>query len=200
MSTVHHWYIKMTHYSTMPRHIVLVILAAFTLSACENARDAMGIGKKSPDEFSVVTRAPLSIPPDLGLRPPQPGAERQQEKAVTDSARELLVKSTGATTPRHGAPSTSRGEAALLANAGATNADPAIRRKLSRDSSILATEDDSFADRLIFWQDKLPPGETVDAAAEQRRLRENAGLGDAPTKGRTLKIIRKPKGWLEGIF
>ena len=174
MSTVHHGYIKMTHYSTMPRHIVLVILAAFTLSACENARDAMGIGKKSPDEFSVVTRAPLSIPPDLGLRPPQPGAERQQEKAVTDSARELLVKSTGATTPRDGGPSTSRGEAALLANAGATNADPAIRRKLSRDSCI-------FAQTSLFCC-------CID------------GLGDAPTKGRTLKIIRKPKGWLEGIF
>ena len=40
----------------------------------------------------------------------------------------------------------------------------------------------------------------VDAAAEQKRLRENAGLGDAPTKGRTTKVIRKPKGWLEGVL
>ena len=94
----------------------------------------------------------------------------------------------------------SKGETALLAKAGATNPDPQIRRAINRESSILATEDDSFADSLIFWQDKPPPGAVVDAAAEQKRLRENAGLGDAPTKGRTPQIVRKPKGWLEGIF
>ena len=184
----------------MPRHVLLVILGAFTLSACENAREAIGIGKQSPDEFAVVTRAPLSMPPDFGLRPPRPGAERPQEKSVTDSARDLLVKSTGAETPQQQALATSKGESALLAKAGATNADPNIRRTLNRESSILATEDDSFADRLIFWQDSPVPGTIVDAAAEQKRLRENAGLGDAPTKGRTLKIVRKPKGWFEGIF
>ncbi|MFT7570068.1 MAG: hypothetical protein ACI9JL_001095 [Paracoccaceae bacterium] len=190
----------MTRSSAFPRHILLVILAAFTLSACENAREAIGIGKQSPDEFAVVTRAPLSMPPDFGLRPPRPGVERPQEKAVTDSARDLLVKSTGAATPQQQALATSKGESALLAKAGATNADPSIRRTLSRESSILATEDDSFTDRLIFWQDKPPPGTIVDAAAEQKRLRENAGLGDAPTKGRSPKIVRKPKGWFEGIF
>ncbi len=190
----------MTPYLTMPRHIMMLIFAGFALSACENAREAMGIGKQSPDEFAVVTRAPLSMPPDFGLRPPRPGAGRPQEKAVVDSARELLIKGTGLASPSQQALSTSKGEAALLAKAGATNPDPSIRRKLNRDSSILATEEDSFTDRLIFWQDKTPLGTIVDAAAEKKRLRENAGLGDAPTKGRTPKIVRKPKGWFEGIF
>lgn len=190
----------MTRSSTMPRHILLVTLAAFTLSACENAREAIGIGKQSPDEFAVVTRAPLSMPPDFGLRPPRPGAERPQERKVTDSARELIVKSSGAETPQQQALAKSQGETALLAKAGATNSDPSIRRTINRESSILATEDDSFTDRLIFWQDRPPPGTIVDAAAEQKRLRENAGLGDAPTKGRSPKIVRKPKGWFEGIF
>jgi hypothetical protein len=184
----------------MPRHILLVILAAFTLSACENARQAMGIGKQSPDEFEVVTRAPLSMPPDFGLRPPRPGADRLQEKAIADSARDLLVKSAGTTALGKQVPGTSKGETALLAKAGATNPDPSVRQTLNRESSILVTEDDSFTDRLIFWQKKQPPGTVVDAAAEQKRLRENAGLGDAPTKGRTLKVIRKPKGWLEGVL
>lgn len=184
----------------MTRHILLAILAVFTLSACEGARDAIGIGKQSPDEFAVVTRAPLSMPPDFGLRPPRPGAERPQEGTVKESARDLLVKSTGSSGSAPAPSSVSRGETALLARAGAANPDPAIRRTINRESSILATENDSFADRLIFWQDQPQPGTLVDAAAEQKRLRENAGLGDAPTKGRTPKIVRKPKGWLEGIF
>ena len=184
----------------MTRHILLAILAAFTLSACEGARDAIGIGKQSPDEFAVVTRAPLSMPPDFGLRPPRPGVERPQEATVKEAARDLLVKSTGSTATRQTPVDASKGESALLALAGATNPDPAIRRTINRESSILATENDSFADRLIFWQSAPPPGTMVDAAAEQKRLRENAGLGDAPTKGRSPKIIRKPKGWFEGIF
>ena len=200
MSAVHHGSSKMIRSLTKPRHVLLVILAAFTLSACENAREAIGIGKQSPDEFAVVTRAPLSMPPDFGLRPPRPGAERPQEKSVTDSARDLLVKSTEAERSQQQALATSKGESALLAKAGATNSDSSIRRTLNRESSILATEDDSFADRLIFWQDRPVPGTIVDAAAEQKRLRENAGLGDAPTKGRTPKIARKPKGWFEGIL
>lgn len=184
----------------MTRHILLAILAVFTLTACEGAREAIGIGKQSPDEFAVVTRAPLSMPPDFGLRPPRPGTERPQEAAVKDTARGLLVKSSGSAATQQKSPDVSKGESALLARAGASNPDPAIRRTINRESSILATENDSFADRLIFWQDSPPPGTLVDAAAEQKRLRENAGLGDAPTKGRTPKITRKPKGWFEGIF
>lgn len=184
----------------MTRHILLAILAVFTLSACDGAREAIGIGKQSPDEFAVVTRAPLSMPPDFGLRPPRPGVERPQEATVKEAARDLIVESSGAASSGQTAPEVSKGETALLARAGATNPDPAIRRTINRESSILATENDSFADRLIFWQGSPPPGTLVDAAAEQKRLRENAGLGDAPTKGRTPKIVRKPKGWFEGIF
>jgi len=184
----------------MTRHILLAILTVFTLTACEGAREAIGIGKQSPDEFAVVTRAPLSMPPDFGLRPPRPGTERPQEEAVKDTARGLLVKSSGSAALKQRSSDVSKGESALLARAGATNPDPAIRRTINRESSILATENDSFVDRLIFWQDSPPPGTLVDAAAEQKRLRENAGLGDAPTKGRTPKVTRKPKGWFEGIF
>jgi hypothetical protein len=184
----------------MTRHILLATLVVFTLTACEGAREAIGIGKQSPDEFAVVTRAPLSMPPDFGLRPPRPGTERPQEAKVKDTARELLVKSSGSTATQQQSSDATKGESALLARAGASNPDPAIRRTINRESSILATENDSFADRLIFWQDNPTPGTMVDAAAEQKRLRENAGLGDAPTKGRTPKIVRKPKGWFEGIF
>tara|TARA_A100001037_G_scaffold35835_1_gene27845 strand:- start:612 stop:1187 length:576 start_codon:yes stop_codon:yes gene_type:complete len=177
-----------------------VLFSVIILAGCENARESMGLAKQSPDEFAVVTRAPLSMPPEYGLRPPRPGVLRPQEAKVEDSARNELIRSTGTKPVSSRNSGRSPGETALLAKAGATNPDPSIRGAINRESSILATEDDSFADRLIFWQGKQPPGAIVDAAAEQKRLRENAGLGDAPTRGRTPKIVRKPKGWLEGIF
>jgi hypothetical protein len=180
--------------------MMLLFAGALLVGGCEGAREAIGIGKQSPDEFAVVTRAPLSMPPDFGLRPPRPGVDRPQEAKITDSARELIVKSADPNASTRSVSTASLGESAILSKAGATNPDPNIRREINRESSILATEDDSFADKLIFWQDRPEPGTIVDPEAETKRLRENAALGDAPTKGRTPKIVRKPKGWFEGIF
>lgn len=173
----------------------IAIVSLFALTACEGAREALGIDKQSPDEFAVVTRAPLSLPPDFGLRPPRPGALRPQETQTKDSARSLL---TNASVPRESG--LSRGEVAFLAKAGATSPDPNIRREIDRESSLLASEDDGFMTSIMFWQKKVTPGTPVDATAESRRLRENAALGKTPTTGRSPTIEREPKGWLEGLI
>jgi hypothetical protein len=47
---------------------------ALSLTACETVRTAVGANKQPPDEFAVVTKAPLIIPPDYNLKPPKPGA------------------------------------------------------------------------------------------------------------------------------
>ena len=43
-----------------------------------------------PDEFAVESRAPLTIPPDYDLRPPQPGAARPQETTAAERARKVI--------------------------------------------------------------------------------------------------------------
>ena len=50
----------------------------FGLSGCNSAGQALGITKVTHDEFRVVTKAPLTIPPDYSLRPPSPGEPRPQ--------------------------------------------------------------------------------------------------------------------------
>ena len=186
--------------TTSRLYVLVVVLAPLFTNGCEGTREAMGIGKQSPDEFAVVTRAPLTMPPDYGLRPPRPGAKRPQEKTVTETARERLVGRGGSKTVRRNSDDSSTLEAVLLSKAGATNPDSEIRRTINKESSILAMEDNSFADRLIFWQKRMSRAARIDAAAEKKRLKENAALGDAPTKGRSPRIIRKRKGWLEGVF
>ncbi len=46
--------------------------------------------KVGPDEFAVESRAPLTIPPDYDLRPPQPGASRPQETTAAEKARRAI--------------------------------------------------------------------------------------------------------------
>lgn len=183
----------------LPLAAVAAFLMLLPLYGCGSPREALGLDKQSPDEFAVVTRAPLSLPPDYGLRPPKPGAQRPQEETVNQSARAILVRDV-AVAPSGNLPDSTAGERALLTAAGALNPDPTIRQKVNRDSSILAGEDDGFIDSLIFWQDRPEPGTVIDADKEARRLRETAALGDPPTKGRSPRIERRPKGWLEGIF
>jgi len=50
----------------------------------------VGIDAISPDEFAVESRAPLTIPPDFDLRPPQPGAARPQEATAAERARKVI--------------------------------------------------------------------------------------------------------------
>lgn len=69
----------------------ILLVAAGLLAGCSEARQAMGLGKRAPDEFTVVKRAPLSLPPEYALRPPDPGAPRPQEPSPTAQARQQVL-------------------------------------------------------------------------------------------------------------
>ncbi|MBM3507404.1 MAG: DUF3035 domain-containing protein, partial [Alphaproteobacteria bacterium] len=51
-----------------------ILAASVMLGGCSNVRESLGLVRQSPDEFTVVTKSPLVLPPDFGLRPPIPGA------------------------------------------------------------------------------------------------------------------------------
>src|ERR1700744_5770496 len=63
---------------------------AFSLSACDTLRRDAGLTKQSPDEFAVVTKAPLIIPPNFNLQPPAPGAPPLNQQDPTSSAQTAL--------------------------------------------------------------------------------------------------------------
>jgi len=168
------------------------------LGGCSQARQALGLTKQAPDEFQVVARAPLSLPPDYNLRPPEPGAPRPQEGTTRDQAKTALFGTydSGFASDMEGSP----GEIALLQSAGATGIDPNIRKLVDQETNRLMAEDKKFIDSLIFWRNPDPYGEVVDPVAEQQRLQENAALGKPATEGETPIIERRERGLLEGIF
>lgn len=177
----------------------LLLAAATGLSGCGDARQAFGLDRTVPDEFAVVPRAPLSMPPDFNLRPPAPGAPRPQEVAARERARQVVTGQAEAGSAAEVDPLT-QGESALLARAGADEIDPDIRRVVNEESAALLEADDSFVDRLMFWQDQPPPGTVVDPRAEAQRLASNAALGEPLTEGEVPTIERRSRAPLEGIF
>lgn len=189
----------------MQARLIMVLVAGLALSttSCSSLRSWMGVEKSpAPDEFRVVTRAPLSLPPDYGLVAPKPGAPRPQETDVRQTARQIVVDRDGSRAAQQKETAffegRDAGETALLKRAGVTAADPNIRSTVNRESAKLAEADNTFVNRLMFWRDKEEPGVVVDADKEARRLRENAALGKPATTGETPTISRKGEG--SGLF
>jgi hypothetical protein len=181
--------------------LLLVVAAGVALSACEATKEAVGIGKNPPDEFQVVSQAPLSMPPDFNLTTPTPGAPRPQEGTASTMAQNaLLANSTSGAQPAQADATQTSGEQALLQTAGANSADPHIRTVVDQEASAEADASQSLLDKLTFWRTPEPAGSIVDPTAEQQRLQQNAALGQPITTGATPTIKRKKKALLEGIF
>lgn len=172
-----------------------LIAAALLLAGCEsNLGNLFGYQRGGPDEFSVVKRAPLTLPPDFGLRAPDPDADELNRVTPRATARAALVGNS--LTPRQQqrlvrekvAQGNSPSEVALLAKASALNADSEIRRIVDDESESLARENASFVDDLLFWKEPKLPGAVVDAEGESKRLQENSSLGRPVTEGETPTI------------
>ena len=183
-----------------------LIIGTFGLGGCENAKETIGLAKQAPDEFAVVTRAPLNIPPKFDLRPPKPGAKRPQKVTPTSKARTILLRKnslrekTEKTNAAIASGRFSNGEIAFLQRAGALDADSSIRQIVDKEISVLAEVDNSILRKVIFWRKDEKSGVLVDAEKEAKRIRQVVAEGEPITKGETPVIVRKKKGLLEGIF
>src|ERR1700722_3026369 len=127
-----------------PRLVGPLLLGAslLLLGGCsgDTLSRTFGLSRDAPDEYTVTTRAPLSMPPDYNLRPPRPGAPRPQEQSERQQAQEALVPQTALDAPASGG--TSAGQAALVQEAGPA-APSNIRREVDQDARY-AANDESF--------------------------------------------------------
>lgn len=185
---------------TLRRYGLAAAAAVLATAGCGGASDLLGQSKRTPDEFAVYSRAPLSLPPEYGLRPPEPGSSRPQNVLPRDDARQALLGGRARPRTAEAPEDASPGTRALLGRTGALDADPDIRALVNRETSILAEEDKSFTDRILFWGTPTEYGSVVDAAEETRRIREKQALGRPLTEDETPTIARKRRALLEGIF
>jgi hypothetical protein len=174
-------------------------LLAGSLSGCStgNLARTFGLTRDAPDEYTVTTRAPLSMPPDYNLRPPRPGAARPQEQSERQQAEEALVPQLALSGPQ-GPGTVSAGQSALIQETG-PDAPADIRAKVDQDANR-ATADDGFIDKLLYWRKPNTQNVQVDAEKESQRLRANSALGEGPDVGTTPIIEQKKEGWFTSLF
>ena len=136
--------------------IAAILALGLSLIGCESLRLATGAAKLPPDEFTVLTKSPLIIPPDYNLRPPQPGVASRNEVDADDQARAALFPANPATAAAALGGAYSDGEKLLLTKTNALSIDPAIRRSVTSD---VGQEDQgpAFAQRLLYEGTGAPP-------------------------------------------
>ena len=197
-----------------PIYLTAVIVLALGLQACGQVQSALGQKKNPPDEFQVVARPPLSMPPNFALRPPAPGSTRPQQDSVKRGAERLVFTGKGAKIKGTGtfalAPSTqgstapsqppTPAEMSMRGKLGVNQAQPGIRETVNRETATYAYETKYPIDRLLFWKDDPENGVVLDAEAEKKRLQENSALGKPVTDGETPSITRKQGGLLQKLF
>lgn len=184
-----------------------------TLAACGRGtvQDAVGMGKRSPDEFAVVSRAPLILPPDYGLRPPGPGESRPGVDTPSERARASLTgeasqQSAGADQEVVSAAFDERsevagsGERALIAQATTTPVDPDIRRRIAEENMQLAQVEQELFTRLVKWRQPQSLGTAIDPVAETERLRANRAEGKPLTEGDSPVITQRRQSVLQGFL
>lgn len=157
---------------TSLRTFIALALAGLAATGCSSLSQALGGGKNPPDEFAIVTKAPLTVPPDYALKPPRPGETRPQEFTPSERAQQLLVGDTTSQPP-------SQGELALIQQSGALDVDPNIRSILGAENGGWAEKNDSLSNRILFWQ--VNDGSINDSEAPLRVDNPEEWLADRQT-------------------
>jgi hypothetical protein len=168
-----------------------------SLAACDSIRSAIGTNKDPPDEFAVVTKSPLIIPPDYNLKPPKPGAPPLNQVSPTESAQAALYSDDPKTIAGVISGNYSESEKLLMAQTGAASASDSIRQQIAADNSNADSADESFTDQLLFSTPNNSGDAPLNADAEKARL-DGGKSGQKSTQ--QTQDQKKDSGWLDGIF
>ncbi len=167
----------------MNKYILIgaLTISSFSLAGCSGVKDSLGLEKESPDEFAVITRAPLEMPSKLALPPPTLGMARPQEQATNKQARKALLGETKNTNSNK----LTLAEETLLQKAGASEVDPDIRAKIDKETYELQDRNKPVAEKLlnISGNNKRPSATIVDAEKEVERIKKNKQEGKNITDG-----------------
>jgi hypothetical protein len=168
---------------------ILCAAGLLALAACSNVKKQLGLEPSPPDEFSVVQRAPLAMPPDYTLRPPRPGAQRPQEQAPTQQAQDAVFGNNDNQTPVPPANS----DQALLQQAGAQNVQPGIRQEIDTESVTQAPKRTTALQKMHLQSPTDPVGNVINPQSEAQRLNEDPQTGQPLPQAQTAAPPQPPQ-------
>jgi hypothetical protein len=160
--------------------------ATLAMTACGGTvQERLGMTRRSPDEFQVVRRQPLVVPPEYRLPAPGTPSPAQQERSVSADVQATLFGGGAPVRPVE----PSRGEAVLLAAVPGT-VQPGIRDLILTENTELTQLDESRFLFILDFQRRNMVAERgvenpIDPQAEAARLEE---------EGRSARVVTRRVG------
>ena len=157
-----------------------------TMTACANVDDAINLRKLPPDEFQVVFRPPLTLPPDFSLRPiPGEGGNNGNQAGGAET---IDVSAQGLTDQL--LTDKKRADASAFDDLfGTDRIVPGIRERI--DSETLGVQLEQRVPAELLFGGVPDIGPALDANAEAIRIRQaikdGKPLTETPTIGRSLQ-------------
>lgn len=199
---------------------LLMLSALLPLTACGSGsvKQVLGLDRGAPDEFRVVSRPPLSVPPEFDLNPPDPTAASVDQAPISKQAKELVLgtgtdaapaadtaakpakpKAKGKTKPDAGP---SKADSTFLERAGAVQTNPGIRKELLEEryqrQQVEEEKKSQWWNVLPSWSDRSDP--TVNPQKEDARIKTNEKEGKPVNEGETEINKGKAKSTLDYIL
>jgi Protein of unknown function (DUF3035) len=131
---------------------IACIAGSVAVSGCSGWKQSLGLEPSMPDEFAVESRAPLTIPPDFDLRPPEPGAQRPQEKSMAKQAEQVIDQA---------GPGEPGKQASTMGLHRAAEGLPDIGTNAQSPDPNAMVADQSLSSKLLGAGDTGPTGATV---------------------------------------
>ena len=142
-------------------------LALIATTACASSGNS---NPRAPDEFRVVTKAPLVVPPDFNLRPPATGQALPTEVQDTAGGSSIAFGS-------QLGQNASASERALVAAANANAVNPIVRAQVDYEEAKVIRKSTDVSDRIMFWRNDGTQ-ETGDSATGGEGVEIERGSGD----------------------
>lgn len=127
---------------------VLVFGLASGLTACDSAKKSLGMGRSSPNEFGVVSRSPLTVPPEFRLRPPVTNPNLAASEALQSEAQTALFGTSEAKKSEAMMKNLSPSEQALLQGAKVNQFDAATKADLAAQVPDPVLQDAELTDSI----------------------------------------------------
>lgn len=74
----------------MKKIFFIFVIFNFFLQSCNSVRDSAGVNRKVIDEYTVIEKPPLIIPPNFNLLPPEQIESKKIEDTDSELAKEIL--------------------------------------------------------------------------------------------------------------
>lgn len=173
----------------------LLFIIAPLAGCSEVTHKQLGLNKESPDEFQVISRPALIIPPNYDLRPPHEGSD-YDARSASDDAKAIL--GTGRSRDNNfDSKKLSPAEAHFLDQAGTSEKVSGIRHMLKQDHLVKQKSQEGFWEKLKSFSPTSPhqPEPIVDAAEESSRVKEAIANKEAVNADDTPMLEKKRTLW-----